>query len=118
MENSWNFFADFHKKTVTQFSLMKPNFTKRCAPSLVNFDDELIFITGGYIIDEEQSSARAFCYKISTDEWREAPAMNERRWNHSSCVLGNALYVCCGLGLNDFKCSSIERLVDASCKVG
>ena len=59
-----------------------------------------------------------YCYEISTDKWKTVISMNESRYDHSSCVLGNALYVCAGKDARDEPMYSIERTVVQDCIQG
>ena len=58
---------------------------------MANFNDYLIFITGGSTIS--YTSSEVFYYDIKTNRWSCAPKMVKARFDHSSCILGNALYV-------------------------
>ena len=51
-----------------------------------------------------------FCYKRQTDEWTRAPALNEARTFHSSCILGSSLYVYGGYTKSQKH--TIERLTE------
>jgi len=71
--------------------------THRAAPSICNFVDEFIFFTGGFDPDTLESIDSVDIYDVHTDRWRtKAPCLNQARAFHSSCALGNMLYVLCG----------------------
>ena len=74
---------------------------------MANFCDLLIFLIGGQRQGEYEPCSEVFFYRMETDEWKEAPALNyERRETHSSCFLGNSLYV---YGYEDL---AVERLTN------
>ena len=77
---------------------------------MANFDDQLIFITGGEILAGGDASNQAFYYEVKTDRWMRAPPMAETRYYHSSCVLGNSLYVYGGY--NEDSKLPLERLAN------
>ena len=102
----WSSFTDFNKETVKEKALKEPFFTKRNKFSLSNFSDQIIFFIGGFF---PERFSEVFYYKIQTDEWIRAPALNQARYGHSSCIIGNSLYVYGGT-TSDGYMLPIERL--------
>ena len=77
--------------------------TKRMWPSLASYHDKYLFVTGGMgLVSVEY-------YDISMDKWEQGPDLNIPRQSHSSCALGDKLYVCCGSDYAE-PLRSIERL--------
>ena len=81
-------------------------------PSLVNFRDKYIFMTGGTRTRKEDSWAReVFRYNICFDSWSSLPSLNVGRQYHSSCVVESAIYVCGGVDLQGkYVEMSLEKL--------
>ena len=57
-------------------------------------------------------------YSVDRDEWSPCPDLNEARYYHSSCILGDKLYVSGGL-VKIYETDSIEvadctKLIDGS----
>ena len=94
-----------------------PIFTERRWFGMANFYDFMIFVSGGEDWMRREACADVFCYMVDIDEWTRAPAMNECRRQHSSCVLGTSLYVFGGFD-RDRRIGSLARLVDANNKIG
>ena len=71
----------------------RPSIPRRF-PSLVNFCDKILFVSGGWNpSDIKHFHNSVERYDIARDVWSAAPALNVPRMNHSSCVLGyNAIY--------------------------
>ena len=57
--------------------------------SLTSLRDQFIFLTGGH----KKFIAKAKRYDLKRDKWEQLPELNVGRCNHSSCTIGNALYV-------------------------
>lgn len=71
--------------------------TDRAAPSICNFVDEFIFFSGGFNHDTLESIDSVDIFDVHTDRWSsKAPHLNQARAFHSSCTLGNMIYVLCG----------------------
>ena len=88
----WTQLTGLHnKETATEKALAAPIFTQTRFCGLANFDDELIFVTGG-MRDSRNSESEVFFYDIRSNKWRKAPAMLIARYNHSNTVLGTSLY--------------------------
>ena len=84
--------------------------TARLYPSLVNFADEVIFVSGGSTLKIYEWYETVDRYSIKEDKWSTAPNLNHARNGHSSCVLGDTIFTFCGYnGDSDFL-SSIESL--------
>ena len=87
----------------------------RAALSLANFKNKFIFSLGGQ--NYFNTSADAYRYEIKSDTWINIPAMNKSRCSHSSCFMGNHLYVSGGCNLEGHV-ASIERLAIADDESG
>ena len=72
-----------------------PKFATTCLPSLANYKDELIFLTGGFTIGITNLK-KAKVYDIKSNSWSNAPPLNYARNYHSCCALANYIYVVCG----------------------
>ena len=89
----------------------------RGCPSLVNFADKYIFVSGGEdlspgLLTKEYFSSTEI-YNVRRNKWRRAPRLNQPRANHSTRVAGDFLYTCCGSsGVG--KINSIEAFDAAS----
>ena len=87
-------------------------------PSLVNFQDRFIFVSGGEDLTTCSVTSKEYLsstdvFDVAKNEWRRAPRLNQPRANHSTCVLGDFLYTCCGSG-GTGKLASIEAFDAAS----
>ena len=76
-DGSWSLVSDFHKSNVTRTVLHEPIFSKRRDFGIANFKNQLIFVTGGFTMDSNSQSSDAFCYKVKSDEWLQAPYMTQ-----------------------------------------
>ena len=56
------------------------------------------------------TSKKVYQYAIGSDTWTEAAPLNRGRKNHSSCVVGDSIYICGGLNKVREYCESIEKL--------
>ena len=87
--------------------------TPRFSPSLVNYHDLYIFVSGGENPRKNTEKLTSVDrYDIANDRWSPSgavPPLNQKRHSHSSCTLGDFIYVCCGYDGSLFL-SSIERL--------
>ena len=115
LEDDTNSFVEYtcmitgHIKQTARASLL----VERSLPSLANFEDKHIFVTGGCKPNSKGSAAQLYNsverYDMEQDAFSWCPSMNVRRTKHSSCTLYKKLYVFCGWtqeGLTD----SIEQL--------
>ena len=64
---------------------------KVAGPSLVNYDNNYLYLSGGHV--DSVSSLKVRRFSIEKSEWTESPDLNQSRYNHSSCVLSGTLYV-------------------------
>ena len=64
-------------------------------PSLVNYRDELIFLTGGFTTGIGNLK-KVKVYDIKSNSWSNAAPLNVARNYHSCCSLANYIYVVCG----------------------
>ena len=88
---------------------------KRDCFALCNLQNTALFLTGGTNNEQHLDTLNSVeCYNIEKNEWVKAPSLNINRQMHSSCAIGNSVYVFCGIGY--FKCSinSIEKLSNAT----
>ena len=84
--------------------------THRAAPSICNYVEEFIFFSGGFDPNTMESIKTVDIYDVHTDRWStDAPPLNQARAFHSSCALGNMLYVLCGRQKNRL-INSIESI--------
>ena len=93
--------------------------THRAAPSICTFVEEFIFFSGGFDPDTLEPIDSVDIYDVHTDRWpTKAPCLNQARASHSSCALGNMLYVLCGRQknrlLNSIECIDAQQLVTQS----
>ena len=71
-------------------------------------------MTGGASdLNGTESFASVDKYNINRNQWSSAPSMNIPRFYHSSCCLGDNLYVFCGKNSSG-KLNSIESISAAS----
>ena len=69
----------------------------RCLPSLVNFNDEFIFVSGGEKVSDLSIVYKTVdAYNINKDTWSVATSMCMPRIRHSKCALSSHIYVFCG----------------------
>ena len=93
----WTPFENFDKEIVSEKELSRPNFSAREDLSLANFCDQVIFFAGGALDEDDSASSEVFLYEVNYDKWSSAPAMNQARYYHSSCILDTLLYVYGGI---------------------
>lgn len=87
--------------------------THRAAPSICNYVEEFIFFSGGFDPNTMESIKTVDIYDVHTDRWStDAPPLNQARAFHSSCALGNMLYVLCGRQKNRL-INSIDLVIEA-----
>ena len=76
-----------------------------------------MFITGGFIDNDEEPLTRAQKFSLLTEEYTELPALMEARRDHASIVSGKYLYTFGGKTTGDRKYSrSIEMLNLLACQ--
>ena len=72
-----------------------PMLAARDYPAFCNFNNVAIIVSGG------RTSRKLFTeverYDIARDTWTPMAPLNEGRVLHSSCTLGNRVYVFCGV---------------------
>ena len=102
---------DVKIKKINIFEKAELSFARGYA-SLAPMPARFIFLSGGCNDDDELIST-VERYDPSTDTWEPLPDLNEARDSHSSCVLGNTLYVFGGYN-DDDDLDSIEKLVNIS----
>lgn len=79
-----------------------PTDLMRMSPALANYKDKVIFFSGGLngfkspIAVREEDAKKVQFYSVAKDIWREAPNMIVGRSYHSSCCLGDKVYVFAG----------------------
>ena len=104
-------YSQLHVGHVKVEELAQPSLPRN-APSLANYNDEKIFVTGGSI-PNKYSKIHKECamYDIKEGKWyNEMPTLLIGRSNHSSCCLGKYLYVCGGYSKNRSFMLDIEFL--------
>ena len=70
---------------------------ERYFPALANFHDAIIVVSGGLASQMSNEYLKSVdLYDVKTDIWSTAPSMNTTRTNHSSCCLGDFVYVAGG----------------------
>ena len=70
--------------------------TTRMVPTLANFADEFVFVSGGQDPAYENVLASVQKYDVANDKWTQAPDLSRPRVGHASCTLNDKLYVFCG----------------------
>ena len=68
----------------------------RMVPTLANFEDEYVFVSGGQDPAYQTVLNTVNCYDVAKDKWSQSPAMTKPRVGHASCSLNDRLYVFCG----------------------
>ena len=89
----------------------------RSYPALANFKDKYIFCSSGLNPETNASLRTVDVYKINGNAWlpkRLCPKMRQARYNHSSCTLGDSLYVFCGESQEDSGYVETIEFVDAN----
>ena len=82
--------------------------------SLTNFKNLLIILSGGSVTSGHASVYKVSSFNIKQNKWRDEPELNNKRRCHSSCSLGESVYVFAGFkAFGDYE-GSVESLkVDA-----
>ena len=109
-EDFWLLCKEIHSEVPDIAAKAQPIFSTRLRPSLAGFKEKYIFASGGKIEETGEVTAEVFQYRVSTDSWTIAPALNQGRQMHSSCVVDNSIYVCGGTDGQHGHLESIERL--------
>ena len=86
--------------------------TERWDAFLVNYENKILFISGGSSTENRYNDVfdSVEMYTIESDEWSDAPSLNEARYSHSGCCLNGQMYVFCGINEDDEPLNSIESL--------
>ena len=91
---------------INQRKMRRPLVARR-SPALANFADEVIFVTGGRNLVTRELESSLEWYLVDSDTWQTSTnndsvaiqmTLNEPRMGHSSCSLGNRIYVYGGKG--------------------
>ena len=94
-------------------SLARPPLA-RGRPSLVNFDDRYIFVSGGRNLSDTRDFLKSLDrYDVTLDKWGETkkqPTLKIGRMSHSSCALGDFVYVLAGYNLKNKVLDSMEKM--------
>ena len=90
-----------------EISLRAEPLCQRGCPSLANFKDQHLLVSGG-MSNEYKCLQTMDIYDIKNDRWTTGPAMQTPRIQHSSCVLSNFVYVFFGFYEKD-TINKIER---------
>ena len=92
---AWSQYQDLDKASMRKID--RANLlTARQVPSLTNFADRHIFVSGGQDPKWESFLSSVHRYDIQNDSWSRAPALSRPRVGHSSCALNDMIYVFCG----------------------
>lgn len=103
-------YSNFDGIEITVEEKAKPT-TGRDRPSLVNFKNRFIFVSGGSNPQNWDQYYRSVeYYDIATDTWSAAAPLNKARSYHSSCCMGDFIYVFCGQQKGGRFTDTIERL--------
>lgn len=87
--------------------------TARLNPSLANFEDAFVFVSGGYNSQNfRQVLTSVEYYSIREDLWTSAPDMINARFGHSTCALGNVLYTFGGANREIDELAHLEQLTN------
>ena len=65
--------------------------------ALTAYKNRHLFLTGGLMM-KPYVCTDIDVYSIDRDQWSSCPKLNIARQNHSTCILGDKLYVSCGQG--------------------
>ena len=86
----------------------------RGRPSLVNFDDRYIFVCGGRNLSDTRDFLKSVDrYDAKLDKWgdtKKQPTLKIGRMSHSSCALGDFIYVLAGYNLKNKVLDGMERM--------
>ena len=78
-------------------------------PALAGYKNSHIFLTGGH--DTRGKLSRVSVYSVARDEWSLCTNLNRARNHHSSCVLGDKLYVSGGLEIDSIEVADCSNLI-------
>ena len=53
-------------------------------------------------------------YNVDTNEWQTCEDLKEGRYEHSSCILGNKLYVCSGHSKTSIEVADCSELINGT----
>ena len=70
--------------------------TARGNPALACFKESYIVVSGGQCPQTHALLQSVDIYKIKANAWKPAPMLTIARKSHSSCCLGDYIYVACG----------------------
>lgn len=87
-------------------------FARHCHAACSSDNDTHLVVTGNMPNGDDNSlTKKAERFDIRRNKWTELPELNVGRSQHSSCSVGSATYVFCGLSSPDWSVlSSIEKL--------
>ena len=60
---------------------------------MCNFLNRCAIVTGGLLDGNEQSSNSTFRFDLWMNQWTELPLFNSERHGHTSCALGDSVYI-------------------------
>ena len=90
-ETEWIRYSNLDCVKITKTELVAPEIA-RLGASVTNFKNKLVVVAGG--TNEIGSDyATVEIYSLVDEKWTKAPKLNERRCNHSSCTLGDSVYL-------------------------
>ena len=84
-------------KITKKTELARPSDRGGC-PSLTGYKrtkGNYLFLTGG--TKQNSFLATVEVYNVERDKWSQCPKLNKGRYFHSSCILGDKIYVSGGL---------------------
>ena len=64
--------------------------------ALANFHDSLIVLSGGASRESYQVVSSVDVYSIEADKWSSIASLNQARREHSSCCVGDYVYIAGG----------------------
>lgn len=80
-------------------------------PSLASFEDETVFMSGGFNPRIKGATTSVDMYSVSKNQWTGGPAMNFARIGHSMCAtVDGHLYSVGGYDGSTLFYSQVERL--------
>ena len=99
-------FLTGHVRKEDECTLYGVNFARF---SVANYRDKAIYLSGGWDKDWN-TSAQVFALDLLKSEWRNEANLQQSRCNHSSCTLGEKIFVFGGFSGTDRILNSIEEL--------
>ena len=93
-ELSWNAYENIQSSKTQLIPKAKPSFASRIFFHMTNYDDRTVFLTGGMLLVSGIINLNeTHLYYSLSDSWVKGPNMLAPRIQHSSCVMGDCVYV-------------------------